>query len=116
MASLDPQVVAEIVNAVPIELYFLLWKALVVFFLTVLMASVVKQFSVYIRLRFSDLFSKRTLIIYDGFEGIIEEISYSGIFIRNKDGVTKFVPLNRWYMGDIRYPNVIDKESNEKVF
>ena len=114
MASLDPQAISEIVNAVPIELYFLLWKAIVIFFLTVLMANIVKNFAMYVRLRFSDIFSKRTLIIYDGFEGIIEEISLTGIFIRNKDGVTKFVPLNRWYMGDIRYPNTLDHEDCEK--
>jgi hypothetical protein len=113
MASFDPHVVAEIVNAVPPELYFLLWKAIVVFFLTVLMAATIKNLAVYVRLRFSDLFSKRTLIIYDGFEGIIEEISITGIFIRNREGVTKFVPLNRWYMGDIRYPNVIDHKDEE---
>ena len=113
MASLDTQAISEIVNAVPIELYFLLWKAIVVFFLTVLMANVVKNFAIYVRLRFSDLFSKRTLIIYDGFEGIIEEISVMGIFIRNKEGVTKFVPLSRWYMGDIRYPNTLDHHEKE---
>ena len=111
MASFDPQAIVEMVNAVPVELYFLLWKAILVFFLTVLMANVIKNFAMYVRLRFSDIFSKRTLIIYDGFEGVIEEISLTGIFIVNNEGVTKFVPLNRWYMGDIRYPNTMpDKD------
>lgn len=107
MTSLDPSVITEIVNAIPIELYFLLWKVLLLFFLTVIMTNVIKNLAIYVRLRFSDIFSKRTLIVYDGFEGIIEEISLTGIFIRNKEGMTKFVPLNRWYIGDIRYPNTL---------
>jgi len=110
---MDPQTVRMIVESVPPELYFLLWKAIVVFFLTVMMANIIKNFAVYIRLRFSDLFSKRTVIIYDDFEGVIEEISLSGIFIRDRRGVTKFVPLSRWYMGDIRYPNTLGNRRKE---
>lgn len=115
MASIDPATVKLIVDSIPPELYFMLWKACVVFFLTVLMASIIKSLAVYVRLRFSDLFSKRTLIIYDGFEGIIEEISLAGIFIRNREGVTKFVPLNRWYMGDIKYPNTLDNRDSDET-
>lgn len=110
MASFDPHAIQQMVNSVPIELYFLIWKACLTFFMTVLMAHIIKNLAMFVRLRFSDLFSKRTLIIYDGFEGVIEEISMSGIFIRDKNGVTKFIPLNRWYMGDIRYPNTLDNK------
>lgn len=104
----ERQAILEIVNAVPLELYFILWKAMVVVFLTIMLTNIIKNFAMYLRLRFSDIFSKRTVIIYDGFEGIIEEISMTGIFIRDRAGVTKFVPLSRWFMGDIRYPNSLD--------
>jgi len=105
---MEKDVIIDIVNGVPLELYFVLWKALLVLFITLMLTNIIKNIAIYVRLRFSDLFSKRTVIIYDGFEGIIEEISIIGIFIRNVDGVTKFVPLSRWYMGDIRYPNTLD--------
>ncbi len=75
--------------------------------------SSTKNVAIYVRLRFSDLFSRRNIIIYDGFEGVIEEISFNGIFIKNLGGVIKFIPLNRWYMGDIRYPNTLNKDKKQ---
>lgn len=112
---MEAQVIAEIVNSIPMELYFFLWKGMVIFFLTIMAANWIRNLATYLRLRFSDIFSKRTVIIYDGFEGVVEEISMTGIFIRNKEGVTKFVSLNRWYMGDIRYPNHLGRDKKMKT-
>lgn len=110
---MEAQVIADIVNSVPLELYFFLWKGMVVFFLSIVIANSIRNFATYLRIRFSDIFSKRAVIIYDGFEGVIEEISLTGIFIRSREGVTKFVPLSRWFMGDIRYPNALHNKRKE---
>ena len=102
------EAILAILNAIDGNLWKVLLNAFIGFAAFQMLRTLATNLSIYIRLRFSDLFSKRTVIMYDGFEGIIEEISMTGIFIRNKEGVTKFVPLNRWYMGDIKYPNNLD--------
>lgn len=102
------QTIIEILSSVDAELYWLLLKFFLAFTGFQIITGFARNLSIYIRLRFSDLFSKRTVIIYNDFEGVIEEISLNGIFIRNRDGVTMYVPLNRWYMGSIKYPNALD--------
>lgn len=108
------QTIIEILDAVSPELYFLLFKGIISLIIINIIISLTKNVAIYVRLRFSDLFSKRNVIIYDGFEGIIEEISFNGIFIKNVNGVIKFIPLNRWHMGDIRYPNILNKDGDKE--
>lgn len=102
------ELLLEIIKSVDSQLWGLLIKAFIGFAAFQVIRGIASNLAIYVRIRFSDLFSKRTVIVYDGFEGVIEEISMSGIFMRSKDGVTKFVPLSRWYFGDIRYPNTLD--------
>lgn len=113
MENQTAQTIIEIIDVVGPELYFLLFKGIVGLIILNLITNLTKNVAIYVRLRFSDLFSKRTVIIYNGFEGVIEEISLYGIFIKDINGVTKFVPLNRWYMGDIRYPNTLIQHEDD---
>ena len=112
LCNMEAKILLEMLNAIEIDLYFLLFKVCVVLFVSLMLSNFIRSAAIYVKLRFSDLFSKRTVIVYDGFKGVIEEISMAGIFIRNKDGVTKFIPLNRWYMGDIQYPNSLGEDES----
>jgi len=101
--------IMELLNEIAPELYGIFIKGVILLIIMNMIVNITRNIAIYVRLRFSDLFSKRTLIIYDGFEGVIEEISLMGIFIRNSQGITKFIPLSRWQMGDIRYPNKLNE-------
>lgn len=111
MDGATQQALVDIITQIEPHLYWMLFKACAVFFFTILLTNSIKSLAIYVRLRFSDLIAKRTVIEYDGFRGVIEEISMNGVFIKNANGDTKFVPITRWNFGSIIYPNNISGDS-----
>lgn len=113
METYTAEAIRRMLEAITPEMYFLLWKAMLGIVVFNMVISLCRSISLYLRIRMSNHFSTRTLIIYDGFEGVIEEINIGGIFLKNKKGETKYVPLTKWYEGDIRYPNALEDHKDE---
>lgn len=103
----------KVLNDISPELYGFFIKGVILLIIINMIVNLTKNIAIYVRLRFSDVVSKRSIIQYDGFEGIVDEISLMGIFIKNNDGVVKFIPLGRWNMGDIRYPVQHNSRANK---
>lgn len=100
------QIILEMFKAIEPQLFWLLIQGMGAFFAGVIVTGIIKQLAIYVRLRVSDIFSVRMPIDIDGFKGVIQEITYSGIFIKNDEGVTKFIPLSRWQYCDIKFPDL----------
>jgi hypothetical protein len=100
------EILIELSKTIDLGLFWMLIQVMGVFFSAYIITGILKQLSIYIRLRVSDIFSVRMPIEIDGFSGVIKEIRFTGIFVENKEGVIKFIPLNRWQYCDIRFPDL----------